>query len=321
MDRQPISEQLDVELHCPYWPETFAQDYLRLGYWGNHTFASMLATQASQRPTHTALVDGELRLSYAELDRRVGLLADGLKNKGLVPGDVVIVQLPNQAAFVELSFALFRAGVIPVFALPAHREHELLQFCRRTEAKAYFHVPRHAGFDYAELADSLQRQVPSLTHLVALEENAPGDALQWLYGTAAYAAAPVVSAVACFQLSGGTTGTPKLIPRRHHEYLYNARASAERCRMDEHSRYLAVLPMAHNFPMSSPGFLGTLCSGGTLVIARQPSPVECFEIIRRESITHTALVPTLALLWMELEHFLKTRIRHTGVALPGHFGP
>ncbi|MFD2408161.1 AMP-binding protein [Azorhizophilus paspali] len=141
MDRQPISEQLDVELHCPYWPETFAQDYLRLGYWGNHTFASMLATQASQRPTHTALVDGELRLSYAELDRRVGLLADGLKNKGLVPGDVVIVQLPNQAAFVELSFALFRAGVIPVFALPAHREHELLQFCRRTEAKAYFHVP------------------------------------------------------------------------------------------------------------------------------------------------------------------------------------
>ncbi|MFC0709460.1 hypothetical protein [Azorhizophilus paspali] len=112
---------MDVELHCPYWPETFAQDYLRLGYWGNHTFASMLATQASQRPTHTALVDGELRLSYAELDRRVGLLADGL------------------------------------------------------------------------------------------------------------------------------------------------------------------------------------CSGGTLVIARQPSSVECFEIIRRESITHTALVPTQALLWIELE--------------------
>ncbi|MGV8254702.1 AMP-binding protein, partial [Pseudomonas aeruginosa] len=62
--------------------------------------------------------------------------------------------------------------------------------------------------------------------------------------------------IACFQLSGGTTGTPKLIPRRHREYLYNVRASAEVCGFDEHTVYLTGLPMAHNFTLCCPGVIG-----------------------------------------------------------------
>src|SRR5690606_40199399 len=57
--------------------------------------------------------------------------------------------------------------------------------------------------------------------------------------------------VAFFQLSGGSTGTPKLIPRTHDDYLYSVRASAEICELNQQTKMLMVLPVAHNFSLSS----------------------------------------------------------------------
>jgi len=59
------------------------------------------------------------------------------------------------------------------------------------------------------------------------------------------------------QLSGGSTGVSKLIPRTHRDYAYTLRESARICGLSPRSVYLAALPVAHNFPMSSPGVLGT----------------------------------------------------------------
>jgi 2,3-dihydroxybenzoate-AMP ligase len=105
--------------------------------------------------------------------------------------------------------------------------------------------------------------------------------------------------VALLLLSGGTTGAPKLIPRTHDDYLYNATASAELCGFDASTRYLAALPVAHNFPLACPGLLGTLSVGGTVVLTPTPSPGDAFPLIERERVTATALVPPLALLWLE----------------------
>ena len=69
--------------------------------------------------------------------------------------------------------------------------------------------------------------------------------------------------------------------------------------MDETSVYLCALPMAHNFPMSSPGFLSALYVGGRVVLAPAPTPAVCFELIATEKVTDTALVPPLLLLWLE----------------------
>jgi 2,3-dihydroxybenzoate-AMP ligase len=101
------------------------------------------------------------------------------------------------------------------------------------------------------------------------------------------------------QLSGGSTGLPKLIPRTHDDYIYSLRISADICRLDGSSVYMAALPAAHNFPLSSPGILGTLYAGGKIVLAPRPNPDEAFPLIAREGVTITALVPPLALIWME----------------------
>ncbi|MBW7462486.1 AMP-binding protein, partial [Paenibacillus sepulcri] len=70
--------------------------------------------------------------------------------------------------------------------------------------------------------------------------------------------------------------------------------------------YLAALPAAHNYPLSSPGVLGTLYAGGKVVLAPGPSPDEAFPLIERERVTITALVPPLAMIWLEASSSLSS---------------
>jgi 2,3-dihydroxybenzoate-AMP ligase len=107
------------------------------------------------------------------------------------------------------------------------------------------------------------------------------------------------SDVAFFLLSGGTTGLPKLIPRTHDDYSYNLRASGEACAFDADTVYLVSLPIAHNFPLGCPGTLGTMHVGGRVVLNNDPTAAGAFPIIERERVTVTALVPALAIRWLE----------------------
>ena len=97
--------------------------------------------------------------------------------------------------------------------------------------------------------------------------------------------------MAFFQLSGGSTGTPKLIPRTHNDYDYSIRRSNEICGITADTRYLNALPAAHNYAMSSPGSLGVFMAGGCVVLAHDPSATICFPLIERHQINVTSLVP------------------------------
>jgi 2,3-dihydroxybenzoate-AMP ligase len=99
-------------------------------------------------------------------------------------------------------------------------------------------------------------------------------------------------------LSGGTTGTPKVISRTHDDYEYNIRRCAEVCQFGPDTVYLAVLPAGHNFPLGCPGILGALMSGGRVVLLPSPRPGPVFEAIEAEGVTDTSAVPAVVLRWM-----------------------
>lgn len=285
---------------CPTWPEEFATRYRQAGYWRGETFGRMLRERAQHHGERTAIVAGNQRLSYRELDARVDQLAAGFHALGIKPRDRVVVQLVNIAAFYEVIFALFRLGALPVFALPAHRSSEINYFCSFTEAVAYIIPDKHAGFDYRTLAAQVREAVPTLRHVIVAGDAGPFTPLSELYASPAeLPEGPRPSDVAFFQLSGGSTGVPKLIPRTHDDYIYSLRGSVEICQLDGSSVYLCALPAAHNFPLSSPGVLGTFYAGGTAVLALNPSPDEVFPLIARERVTITAVVPPLAMIWLE----------------------
>jgi len=280
------------------WPESFVRRYLRAGYWTGETLDTVIRGWARRTPNRIAVVDSERRWSYRELDERADQVAAGLRHLGIGHGDRVVVQLPNIAEFFETVFALFRIGALPVFALPAHRFAEIGYFCEFTEAAAYITVDHHEGFGYTKLADQVVAEVPGLRHVIVVGEPGPYLDFESLHRLPDVHNGPQASDLAFLQLSGGSTGTPKLIPRTHDDYLYSVRESARICGLTQDSVYLVALPVAHNFPMSSPGWLGVFHAGGTVVLSPSPAPDFAFELIERERVTITAVVPPLALAWL-----------------------
>ncbi|MEU6061963.1 (2,3-dihydroxybenzoyl)adenylate synthase [Streptomyces sp. NPDC047097] len=296
-----------VDADAPTWPAEFAERYRAAGHWRGETFGAMLRERAAAHPDRIAIVDpaggpdgGRRTWTYGELDRRADRLAAGLTARGIGRGDRVVVQLPNTAEFFEVVFALFRIGALPVFALPAHRESEIAYFCSFAEAVAYVIPAEHGGYDYRTLAAVVCAKAPTVRHVFVTGGDAGAfESLADLPAEPVALSEPAPDALAFLQLSGGSTGTPKLIPRTHDDYIYSLRGSNELCGVTEESVYLCVLPAAHNFPLSSPGTLGTLYAGGRVVLCPSPSPDTAFPLIERERVTITGLVPPLALVWTE----------------------
>ncbi|MEW2547318.1 AMP-binding protein [Streptomyces sp. NPDC047002] len=286
------------------WPAERARRYRDAGHWLGRPLGTLLRERAAERPAHTALVAGERRYDYAALDTWADEIAAGLIGLGLAAGDRLLVQLDNRAEFVPLCFAAFRTGVVPVLIPPSHRIAELDALAGLSGAAGYV-IPGAGGFDYREQAAELRRRQPGVRHVVVAGEPY-GDGEGTVHLTdlphpaeAAGRPEPAPDGIAVLLLSGGTTGTPKLIPRTHDDYHYNARASADVTRLGPEDVYLAALPVTHNFTLACPGVLGTLSAGGTVVLAPSPSPEDCLALIGRERVTVTATVPSMVPLWLE----------------------
>lgn len=295
---------------CTPVPEEFAERYRKEGYWRDETFAELTRRWVAADPQKTAVVGGGRRLTYEELDDVADRLAVRLLELGIEAPQRVVVQLPNVPEFVVLCLALLRIGVLPVLALPAHREHEIRHFCELTEAAAYFCPEELGGYDYRSLAGDLLTSVPSLRHVV-LSGGAVAD--RPFLDLDALLAEPVDPAardalldieldptdVALFLVSGGTTGLPKLIPRTHNDYTCSMRSTVAVTELQQSEVYLASLPAAHAMPHANPGILGTLHVGGTVVLSLTPRPEEVLPLVQAEGVTATALVPALLIRWLE----------------------
>lgn len=282
------------------WPQDLAQRYREADYWIDQPLTHILDAQLAANPRAEALVCGDRRFSYAELDRLSRNLAARLAGQGLGHGDTAVVQLPNVAEFYIVFFALLRIGVAPVNALFSHRRLELSEYVRQIAPRVVIASRQHELFRDDAFADALREG--GVAHVLLLGEDAPERSLtHWLADGAdlpAEAGPTPADQVAFFQLSGGSTGTPKLIPRTHNDYDYSIRASVEICGVTSATRFLCALPAGHNFPMSSPGVLGVFHAGGTVVMAPSPEPLTCFGIIERERVTMVPLVPPAVALWL-----------------------
>lgn len=285
----------------PFPPEV-AGRYRRLGYWEDRPMRDVFAEACAAFAKRIALVAGEQRITYGEMAARAERLALHLVRLGVRPLDRMVVQLPNVPEFVYLHLALQQVGALPIMALPPHRYHEISHFVRLSAAIGYAVPARVKAFDYGELAARIQHEQPGLRLvLVQGDDTPPGAiALTELLQTDSGLPPDTLGRIlinplhpALFLLSGGTTGTPKLIPRTHNDYVYNTRLAAAITDIRPDDAMLAVLPLAHNFPLACPGMQGFLLHGARVVLATSTRNEELFGLIERERITHLELVPTM----------------------------
>ncbi|CAA6603965.1 2,3-dihydroxybenzoate-AMP ligase [Rhodospirillaceae bacterium LM-1] len=283
---------------CVPWPDDFAKRYRAMGLWQDITLFEMMERSAERWPDRVAIVDGPQQMTYAQLIEQAKRLSAGFHELGLRPLDRVVFQLSNSSAFVVAFLALLRIGVIPVMALPPHRQNEIRHFLKFSGAVAYLIPDKVRNFDYRAMAQEMQAENPALRHVIVSGEAGDGQvALSKLMACAASPPdlRPDPSEVALMLLSGGTTALPKLIPRTHNDYVLNAKLAGSACQFDESTVFLAVLPLAHNYSLACPGILAAFTYGGKVVISPGHDADAIFKTVEQQRVTVIpAAVPLIA---------------------------
>lgn len=286
----------------PFPPE-FAARYRERGYWLDRTLAEEYRDVFARYADRIGLIDANVDRSYTyrELDALSTNLALNLLDLGLKPLDRVVVQLPNVGEFIVLYLALQKVGAIPIAALVTHRFAEISQFTELSGASACVTQDAIRDFNYMDMVDRIRKESPTLELAIVLGKARPGFAsLTDLIETPAKLPASRLDEIridptdpAIFQLSGGTTGIPKLIPRTHNDYAYNSKQASVVCDITGDSVILVVLPIAHNLPLACPGIQGALFNGGRAVVSASTKPEDMCRTIERYKVTHLKVVPAL----------------------------
>jgi 2,3-dihydroxybenzoate-AMP ligase len=283
------------------FPPEFAARYRAKGYWEDRSLRDTFDELFPRNAGRVSIIDRDQVVTYAQLDRRSTCLALNLLDEGLKPLDRVVVQLPNVVEFIYLYFALQKIGVIPIMALPTHRYREMSQFVELSDAVACVTLDCAKDVDYRDVVRRIgdarprmrlaiilgqtRRGFLSLTDLIERPSKRSADELRSM------SIDPEDPAV--FQLSGGTTGVPKLIPRTHNDYIYNSKMAAAVTGVGPEETLLVVLPLAHNLPLACPGIQGYFLHGGRVVLSNSTRSEDIFSLIERHRVTHIAVVPAL----------------------------
>ena len=273
----------------PFPPE-YAQKCRAKGYWQDQSLAEEFAACFARFSTRIFLVDGERQYTYADIDRLSDQLALNLLELGLKPLDRVVPTLPNCAEFVILYFALQKIGCIPIAALVTHRYAEISQFVQLSGATTCVYPERQGDFEFEPMIQRVKAENPGLKLCLSLSRirqliEKPGK------GKLDIRIDPMDPCI--FQLSGGTTGIPKLIPRTHNDYAYNSKTAAPVCAVTQDSVLVLALPIAHNLPLACPGIQGYFFQGGKVVLSSTTKPEEMFGLMQKHKVTHLKVVPAL----------------------------
>lgn len=289
------------------FPPAFAERYRARGYWDDRSLIEHYFEAFAAFADRFAVIDDAETLTYAQLADRAEHVARVLVDLGLRPRDRVVVQLPNTALFASLYLGLLHIGAIPIMALPSHRYREIEQFVRLSGAVALASPARAKDADFLDVFARISSERSELRlHLVqGLEEEPATSAavpIESLHRIEPHTTSEELASLraeidpedpAVFQLSGGTTGIPKLIPRSHNDYAFNSHLAVSVCDVRPGDVLLDVLPVSHNLPLACPGLQGFLFVGATVVLGTSTRSTALFEQIQRHHVTHMHVVPAL----------------------------
>jgi cyclohexanecarboxylate-CoA ligase len=219
----------------PTCPNPRAQEYRDAGLYTGEQLWRPLAVAASEAPDKTALVDGPVRISYADYWRRVQAAAAGLREAGVRPGTTVVYQIPNWLEHCIVHYAVLVAGAVAVPLVASFRQHELRHVVGQLSPSAV--VCADSGATPGEipgLVRDVLREARPAARLIVVRPRAPlpAGALSFetlLDGETAAGAAPAPAPAApddvCTVIyTSGSTSAPKGVLHTHETLLYDARS-------------------------------------------------------------------------------------------------
>lgn len=285
-------------------PEAFAERYRIAGVWPRTTVGAAFHESAVRYGAKAAVVSADSRTTYAQLDADSDRLGAALLQLGLEQGDRVLFQTGNVIETVVAYYGVLKAGLVPVCSIPQHGEHEMSYLAKHTGARAYIVQSDYRSQDLTALASLVAASHSSIEILISLRGRVDGfTSLEQLIESQDGASARrqleglhiEPEDVAVFQLSGGTTGVPKVIPRMHTEYVYNSLALAAAWGWDESLVLMHPLPLMHNAGTVA-ALQPTHLVGGTFVLPESAVPEAYLPLIEQERVTDVPVVPPAILI-------------------------
>jgi HIP---CoA ligase len=252
-------------------------------------------------PESEAVVDGDLRLTYAELGARVERAARGFVAAGVEPGDRVALWAPNGPAWVEAVLGLESVGAVLVPLSTRYKGAEAAYILGRSRTRVLVAAGQFLGVDFPALLAG--HDLPDLEGRVVLGAAAPEGWQTWdaLLAAGEDVPGPVVDERAAavgpddlcdLMFTSGTTGAPKGVMARHGTTLRVFREYRDIVGLRPGDRYLIVNPMSHSFGYKA-GVLVALMSGVTMVPMAVFDVDAVFEAVATERISMLPGPPTL----------------------------
>ncbi len=275
--------------------------------------ASVLEQHVRRRPDRPAVVFGDQRLTYAELNAWANRIANGLAASGIGPGDHVAMLCPNVPYFPAVYYGILKTGAVVVPLNVLLKPREIAYHLRDSEARALVCFEGTAEFPMLEAAKAAVAVVPGCRMVIALPRgagagpddpdlvplarltaNQPDSFDSWPAGA---------DDTAVILYTSGTTGQPKGAELTHLNMVMNAMVSAELCASARDERgecsTAVTLPLFHATAQTAQ-MNGFLHLGGKLVLLPRFEPAALVEAISREAVTHWVGVPTMY--WSLLEY-------------------
>jgi fatty-acyl-CoA synthase len=274
------------------------------------TIGDNLRETAQRLPDHEAVVSCHqgVRLSYAEFDAEVDLLARALVSVGMERGDRVGIWSPNRVEWVLMQYATARIGVILVNINPAYRTSELQYALRQSGCRMLVSAQVLKSSDYRAMIAEVRGSLPALERVVFLEDSTWDDLLAGAERTSIEElrereAALVFDDPINIQYTSGTTGFPKGATLSHHNILNNAFFIAQGCKYTDADRVCIPVPFYHCFGMVL-GNLACTTHGATIVIPQEVfDPESSLGAVAAEGCTSLYGVPTMFIAMLEHPRF------------------
>ncbi|NLU65408.1 long-chain fatty acid--CoA ligase [Rhodococcus sp. HNM0563] len=264
----------------------------------------LLEDSARRYPTRDALVFGDTRVSYAELDSRSNQVANLLIERGIEPGDTVAMSFPNVPEFPIVYYGILKAGAVVVPLNIMLKGREIAYHLEDSGAKAYFCFEGGPDLPIGEFGRAgFESATQCRNMFVAGNESGTGTGtgdisdLEAALAETSDAFSTVVREpqdIAVILYTSGTTGKPKGAQLSHSNMVMNA-VTANRLfdsNPIRHDTYLVTLPLFHSFGQTVTMNAG-LSVGGTLVLLPRFEARAALRLMTDEGITVFAGVPTM----------------------------
>lgn len=244
-----------------------------------------------------ALDDGDTRLTYAQLVRAVDGLATSLHAMGVRKGQVVCAYLPNCIEYVIAVLAVARAGAIFSPLNPRFKIGELRPILGQARPAIVFVDSARIGVLREALGEACEK-----TRLVCCGEDPLGTAERWddlLKREPRELGTPLETDFFSLMFSSGTTGVPKGALATHRARMIWVLNACILYGLSESDVYLGVMPMVHSAGLTFT--LMHLYVGGTVRILREFSPEVYLDLLEREQVTSSLVVPTMLIMVLEAQ--------------------